>query len=274
MNWPAIFAIVRKDVMVITRTRGVMIPLLIVPTVITVIVPAIFAALPQIAQNMGVLEPPAELQQWMAQLPVSLGTEMARYTYMQQMILIPAVYYFAPMYLILPMMVSAVVAADSLAGEKERKTLEALLYTPTTDRELLIAKLLAAWTPAVAVAWGGFLLYGLVLNTVGWPVFGRLFFPNVMWWVLALWVAPAVAGMGLGFTVLVSARVGTFQEAYQLGSLIVLPVVGLMVSQGAGLLYFGPGLVFLLGCVVWLINSILIWFGSRAMRRSALLLQL
>ncbi len=274
MNWPAIFAVVHKDVMVISRTRGVIIPLLVVPIFITVIVPAVFAALPQIAQNIGVLEPPAELRQWIAQLPASFQLEMAQYNHTQLLIVITAVYYFAPMYLILPMMVSAVVAADSLAGEKERKTLEALLYTPTTDRELLVAKLLAAWTPAVAVAWGGFTLYTLVLNTVAWPAFGRVFFPNVMWWVLALWVAPAVAGIGLGFTVLVSARVGTFQEAYQLGSLVVLPIVGLMISQGAGLLYFGPGPVFLIGCLAWLINSVLIWFGSRAMRRSELLLRL
>jgi ABC-type Na+ efflux pump permease subunit len=41
-------------------------------------------------------------------------------------------------------MVSSVLAADSFAGEKERKTLEALLYTPTTDRELFTAKLLEA----------------------------------------------------------------------------------------------------------------------------------
>ena len=40
------------------------------------------------------------------------------------------VYLFAPMYLIVPMMVSAVIAADSFVGERERKTLEALLHTP------------------------------------------------------------------------------------------------------------------------------------------------
>src|SRR5690606_5257597 len=120
------------------------------------------------------------------------------------------VYYFAPMYLLLPIMVASVVAADSLAGEKERKTMEALLYTPTSDRDLLAAKLLAAWTPALAVAWGGFILYSVIVNLVAWPTFGYIFFPTTIWWLLALWVAPAVAGMGLGFTVLVSARVNTF----------------------------------------------------------------
>lgn len=274
MNWPAIFAIVRKDITVITRTKGVMAPLIIVPVVITVLVPALFAALPQIADAMGVLELTRDMEVWLTQLPAAFQNEMAQYTYTERMVVVAAVYYFAPMYLILPMMVSSVVAADSLAGEKERKTMEALLYTPTTDRELLAAKLLAAWIPAVAVAWIGFVLYALVLNGVGWPVFGRVFFPNLMWWLLALWVAPAVAGLGLGATVLISARVSTFQEAYQLGSLVVLPVVALMVSQGAGVFYFGNWLVFSMGLVAWAITAVLLWIGVGVIRRSALLMRL
>ncbi len=92
-----------------------------------------------------------------------------------------------------------------------------------------------------------------------------------MWWILALWVAPAVAGLGLGITVLISARVSTYQEAYQLGGLVVLPIVGLMVGQGSGALYVGPSLVFTLGLIAWLINSVLFWLGARALRRSSLL---
>jgi hypothetical protein len=139
---------------------------------------------------------------------------------------------------------------------------------------LLTAKFLSAWIPAVLVAWGGFVVYALVLNLVGWPLFGRVFFPNGMWWLLALWVAPALAGIGLGVTVLISARVNTFQEAYQLGGLVVLPVVALMVSQSAGVLYFGPWLVFALGLAAWLIDGVLLWLGGRSMRRSALLVRL
>jgi ABC-type Na+ efflux pump permease subunit len=187
------------------------------------------------------------------------------------MVVLMVVYYFAPMYLILPLMVASVVAADSLAGEKERKTMEALLYTPTSDRELFIAKLLSAWLPALAVAWGGFITYSVVVNVAAWPTFGHIFFPTAMWWLLALWVAPAVAGVGLGATVLISSRVNTFQEAYQLGGLVVLPVVALMVSQGTGALYLGPFFVFLLGLGAWLLDAGLFWLGVRALRRSALL---
>ena len=52
-------------------------------------------------------------------------------------------YLLAPLFLIVPLMVSAVLAADAFAGEKERKTLETLLHLPISDRDLFFAKVLA-----------------------------------------------------------------------------------------------------------------------------------
>lgn len=274
MNWRAIYAIVSKDLKVIRRSRGVMIPLIVVPVLICALLPALFAALPQFMGDLMNAETQNDMDAWLGQLPPSFQQEFAAYTEPQRMVILLAGYYFAPMYLILPLMVSSVIAADSLAGEKERKTLEALLYTPTSDRDLFAAKVLSAWVPAVGVAWLGFALYAVVLNGVGRPLFERIFFPNTMWWLLALWVAPALAGVGLGVTVLISARVSTFQEAYQLGGLVVLPVVALMIGQSTGALYFGPRMVFVLGVGVWMLDGALFWLGSRVLRRSALLTQL
>jgi ABC-2 type transport system permease protein len=174
------------------------------------------------------------------------------------------------MYLILPLMVASVIAADSFAGEKERKTLEALLYTPMTDGELFLAKLLAAWLPAVGVAWGGFVLYALLANLAAWPTMGRVFFPNLMWIFLALWVAPAVAGLGLGVTVLISVRAQGFQDAYQLGAIVVLPIILLVVGQATGVIYFSAWLVLLLGLFVWAVDLALLWFGGRTFQRQEL----
>src|SRR3546814_7487172 len=52
---------------------------------------------------------------------------------------------------------SAVLAADAVAGEKERKTLESLLHSSIRDRDLFLAKFLSAFLPALAVSWLGFL---------------------------------------------------------------------------------------------------------------------
>jgi ABC-2 type transport system permease protein len=268
MNWQAIRAVVRKDLMVLTQSKGVLIPLIVVPVVLLVLMPVLFIFLPQLealSPNMGI-----GTHELLAQLPPELGALLAEYDAAQQLVLLMTVYYMAPLYLILPLMVASVVAADSIAGEKERRTLEALLYSPTTDIELFTAKYLSALVPAVGVAWFGFLLYTLVVNLAAWPVMGQIFFPTQMWLLLAFWVAPAAAALGLGTTVIISARVNSFQEAYQLGGVIVTPVIALVIAQAAGVIYFSSGLVFGLGLLFWLVDGLLLWFGGKLLRRDRL----
>jgi ABC-2 type transport system permease protein len=91
-----------------------------------------------------------------------------------------------------------------------------------------------------------------------------------MWIGLALWVAPAIAGLGLGTTVLISARAQSFQEAYQLGGVVVLPILLLVVGQATGVLYFSSSLVFLLGLAFWMVDAVLLWAGGRSFRRTEL----
>ena len=157
--------------------------------------------------------------------------ELRGYNAEQQVTVFILVYMLAPMFLIMPLMVASVLAADSFAGEKERKTLEALLYTPTTDRELFIAKLLGPWTAAIAVAFVSFVVYAVMANAAGWKSIQHLFFPNWMWVALVVWVTPAVAGLGLVVMVFASARAQGFQDAYQMGGLVVLPVLLLWLGR-------------------------------------------
>jgi ABC-type Na+ efflux pump permease subunit len=190
------------------------------------------------------------------------------------MIVALLVYFFAPMFLILPLMVASTMAANSFAGEKDRKTLEALVYTPTTDTELFVGKLLAAWIPAFLVAIGSFVLYGVTANLAAWPTMREIFFPNLMWVILVLWVSPATAGLGLGSMILVSSKVNSFQEAYQIGSAVVLPVVMLMLGQISGVLYFSAGVVFIVGLVLWGIDAAILWFAVRTFQRTEIIARL
>jgi len=272
MNWRGIWAVARKDTTVIVRTKAVMLPLIIVPIILQIVMPTAFGIL---ATFLPMGDPDAqEVLQLLDNMPPTIREEVAGMDQRQVFLYLMVVYLFAPLYLVVPLMVSSVVAADSFAGEKERKTLEALLHSPMTGRELLIGKILSALIPAVLVSVFSFILYALVLNIVGWPLMGRIFFPNPMWLLLVFWVAPAVSLLGLGITVIVSTRVNTFQEAYQLGGLVVLPVVALMISQVSGVIYLSPIFVFVLGLIVWLLDAGMIWAGMRFFRRENLLAQL
>ena len=268
MNTRVILAIVRKDLKVAVQNKGVLLPIIVLPLVLFVIVPWIMSYASSLTGTTGTS---SDIGQLLERMPTSLLHELSGYTPAQQLIVFSLVYMLAPMFLIMPLTVSSVLAADSFAGEKERKTLEALLYTPTTDRELFTAKLLGAWTAAVVVAVLSFIVYAVMVNAAGWHSIGHIFFPNWMWIALVLWVTPAVAGLGLVVMVFASARAQGFQDAYQTGGLVVLPVIALMVGQISGVMYFSLGVVLIVGLVIWLIDAVLLWFASKSFRRGELM---
>lgn len=270
MNWRAIKAIIRRDLLAILRSKGVMLPMIIVPLVFMVLLPAGLGYFgPALSQMPGANMP--EISQFLEQLPPQLLSRFEGYTPDQMMIVFMLLYMFAPMYLIIPLMVASVIASDSFAGEKERKTLEALIYTPTTDLELFTGKVLSAMLPALAVSILGFVIYGLTANIAAWPTMGAVFFPNAAWIVLVFWVSPAAAAMGLGATVIVSSRVNSFQEANQIAAVIVMPILFLVIAQIAGLMYFSVLLTVLLGLVFWLIAGVLLRVGVGTFRRSEIM---
>ncbi len=269
MNRRAILAIVRKDLKVAFQNKGVIIPIIVIPLVFFVVFPAMTAFAPGLVNVAGTSY--NQMDELLARAPAGLQQELAPYSPAQQTIVFFLVYMLAPLFLVLPLMVASVIAADSFAGEKERKTLEALLYTPTTDRELFVAKLLSAWVPAIGVALAGFLIYSVTANVAAWGTMQRIFFPNLMWLVLILWVVPGVAGLGLAAMVLVSARAQGFQDAYQIGGVVVLPILLLVFGQVSGVMYFSVGLVFLLGLIIWIVDGVLLWYGNRSFRRSRLI---
>lgn len=270
MNWRAIKAIVWRDLLAVVRSKGVMLPMILVPLILLIAIPAGLGRFgPALSQIPGANMP--DIEGFLSQIPETLLAQLEGYTTDQMLVIFFLLYMFAPMFLILPLMVASVVAADSFAGEKERKTLEALIYTPTTDLELFTGKVLSAWIPALVVSLVGFVCYGLAVNVAAWPTMERIFFPNATWLVLVLWVAPGAAALGLGATVLVSSRVNSFQEANQIAGVIVLPIVILVVAQATGVMYLSLGLTAALGAVIWLIAGALLWVGVRTFRRSEII---
>lgn len=168
-----------------------------------------------------------------------------------------AMYMFAPLFLIIPVMASSILTANSFAGEKERKTLEGLLFTPISMNTLFKGKVLAALIPSILLSWVTFLIYGIIANILMYPMFGTLMFPNLNWIILVVWVVPACSLMVILLNVLISAKVRGFQEAYQLGGLIVLPLIALVAGQASGMLLIGPWMLLMIGAVLLLISVIL-----------------
>jgi ABC-2 type transport system permease protein len=271
MNGRIIRAIALKDLQEVRQNRMAWMPMLILPLIFCVILPALLIILPQ-ATNMPLesMTKGKSLQELLASMPPALREQVSGLNEHQTLIVWMLGYIIAPMFLIMPIMVSSIIGSESFVGERERKTLEALLYTPATDHELFLGKVVAAVIPAVLVSWLSFAVYAVVLNLLGGPIVGRAWFPTPTWWPLMLWVTPAVSALGMIAAVLVSSRVRTFMEAYQTTGMLVLPVALLMIGQLAGVVYLDAGTTFVVGVVIWLIDAGLIGLALRGFSRAAL----
>jgi ABC-2 type transport system permease protein len=262
-DWHAIRAVVARDVRAISRSKAVVIPMLAVPFLLLVVLPFSIGLAASLRSG-------PDLANFLDTLPEPLARELGDRPEAERLVLLVNGYLLAPLFLIVPLMVSAVLAADAFAGEKERRTLEGLLHLPISDRDLFLAKLLTAFLPAMAVSWLGFLAFAIVSNGVAWPVMHRIFVPTQLWAVVIFWVAPAVATLGLGVMVRVSARAKTSQEANQLGGAVILPLIVLAVGQSTGLLLVEVEVAVAIGAFVWLIAIWLVARGAKKFTRDAL----
>jgi ABC-2 type transport system permease protein len=266
MNVRALVTIVRRDLTVVARSRAVSLPILLTPILIYVVLPVGFGLAAGFMQDGS-----EEIRELLAVMPPAFRQEIAGLDPTAQILVWAFEYAFASLFLLVPLMTSTVIAADSFAGERERKTLEALVYTPVTDRDLYLAKVAAPWLAAMAVALVGYVAYAVVANLVAAGPVGRPVVLTPRWLLVLFWLTPAIAGAAVGALVLVSARVRGFQEAYQLGGLVVLPLVALLVSQLTGALYLEIGLILLIGAVVWVVAAVVLRLGYGSFRRERLL---
>ena len=97
------------------------------------------------------------------QLPglASLPREAAAQAFMFQQFLF--------LFLVAPIVGAVSLAAYAVVGEKQGRTLEPLLTTPLTTTELLVAKVLAAFLPALAIEFIGLALYLALTAAIAAP---------------------------------------------------------------------------------------------------------
>ena len=93
---------------------------------------------------------------------------------------------------------------------------------------------------------------------MGYPLFNEMIFPSANWIALITCLSPMVTFMTVLLNVLISSRVKTYQEAQNLGGIIVLPVIGLMVGQVSGLFLVGVQLTLLISLGIFILNMILL----------------
>lgn len=145
---------------------------------------------------------------------------------------------FMLFFLMMPAFIPLSIATFSIIGEKQSRTLEAVLATPVRTVELLAAKAIAAVTPGLV---GGLLAYAGFAVLVGW-MFGprlRSVVTAPEWLAAVFLLGPAIGLLAIVLGIIVSARVSDPRTAQQVGAIIIVPVVGATVAQASGAFAIG-----------------------------------
>ena len=251
---PAQITIIKKDIKEIISSKQTMIPMILLPVIFAVILPIglLFGA------QFGM-----EGVNGMDEL-VEIFKEMFKTRNDTQLIVeIMMNYMFPILFLLIPVMTTSIIGAGSFVGEKERKTMESLLYTPITLKELFIAKTAGVAIPAYFITLVSSIVFGIIMNIGGWIYFGRMIFPNLKWVLLILWVCPAITMLGLSFMVLISAKAKTFQDAQQMSGLIVLPIIFVLIGQLTGLFLLNEAILFGVGAFLYALDYVLMRNATR-----------
>lgn len=245
-------ALIKKDLNEITGSKMVLLPMAIVPIVLTVLIP--------LALIIGVnyIGSASDIIREFGPLLKKLSAEYTSYSPAQFVIKITTNYMFPSYFLIIPIMCSGIIGASSFVGEKEHKTMETLLYTPISMEQLLRAKILGVFIPSYIITLLSFLAFGTIINIGGFIYFGGLIFPDIKWLIIILWISPAINLLSLTLTVMVSAKSKTFQEAQQVSGILVLPIILLLVGQMTGVIMLNNFIMLIAGAVLLILDYILI----------------
>ena len=234
-------ALIKKDIRSVTSNKQVFAVLLIVPIVLTIALPSIFVFVISFAPDAA-----SDFQKLLDMLPVSNG-ECSQQQRMFGLILNQIMPSF---FLMIPIMASSVMAASSFVGEKEKHTLETLLYSPLSLGHLFRSKILAGLSVGMMVSYSSFAAMLLVLELEAFFLTGDLLLPAASWLAIMLLIAPAISLAAIAVTVRSSAKAQTIEEAQQRAVFLIFPILALLIGQFTGIILISAGLLWAVGIVL------------------------
>ena len=241
-------AVTKKDIRGVTLNKQVFAVLLIVPLALTIVLPSIFVLVTAFAPDAA-----SDFQKILDMLPADNGARSQ-----QQRIFGLILNNIMPVFfLMIPIMASSVIAASSFVGEKEKHTLETLLYSPLSLKQMFQAKILAGFSVGMMVSYISFAAMMLVLELEVFLLTGKSILPSSSWLAIMLLIAPAISIIAIAVTVRSSAKAQTIEEAQQRAVFLVFPILALLIGQFTGILLISAGLLWGVGAVLAALDVLL-----------------
>lgn len=231
-------AIIKKDMQSITSNKRMFATLLIVPIVLTIFLPSVF-----ILTFYFVPEEGEELIKLLETLPLPLQSGSS----LRNMILLMLNFILPGFFLMIPIMASSVMSAASFVGEKEKRTLETLLYCPLSLKQIFRSKVTASFLISMVVSGISFTAMFVVVEALSYTITGGFVLPDVKWLFILFLVAPAISLIAITLIVRMSAKAQSVEDAQQGAVFLLIPVLLLLIGQFTGILLISTWLLLSIG---------------------------
>ena len=255
-------ALVAKEFLDIARNRGALIPVVLVVLLSLALPLLVVIVIPEMTGHALSEDSGLERLAAVAGSREQLSAEGQIQFFMLQQ--------FLMLFLLTPITGAMALAAHSVVGEKQARTLEPLLATPISTVELLVAKVIGALVPTFVITVIGIGLYALGIALTAAP--------GVAWamatprsFLMMFLVAPAAALVSLQAAIVISSRVNDARTAQQFGVLIIIPLTGLVVAQFAGSLWMTTSMLALVGVGLLAVWVLLTLVSAALFEREAIL---
>lgn len=246
---PQMTAIIRKDIRSITANKRMFTALLVVPIVLTIFLPTVYILILHfVPEKIG------DMTKMLEMLPLSMQDG----DFIQNLIGLMLNYILPVFFLMIPIMASSVMSATSFVGEREKRTLETLLYCPLSLKQIFRAKVAASFLLSMFVSAVSFAAMLLVLETETYLITGGLLLPDIKWLLILLLVAPAISLIAITLTVRVSARAQSVEDAQQGAVFLLLPLLLMIIGQFTGVLLISAWILLALGLVCAALAALLL----------------
>ncbi len=265
MNLSRLLAVIEREVLEIRKNKLLLFTIFLPPILLAFLPIGLFAVLGGQMSNTNMN--PDQIARY-----YNLSPEFSSYSINELMQLI-VFQQFLVLYLAMPLIIPMTVAAFSIIGEKEARSLEPLLATPITTGELLFGKSIAAVVPAVLAPWLAYAIFiigGRVIALSDRVFVGLL---NPMWLVAMIVLTPLLALLSVSIGVMISSRVNDTRVAQQIGGMLVIPAVVLGLAQTAGFILLNIFTFILGSAIVAVVDGGLLYLATGIFQREKILTQ-
>ncbi|RPJ54996.1 MAG: ABC transporter permease [Acidobacteria bacterium] len=254
-----VWAVIEKEWAETARNRGIVWMMALIPAILVVVV---------LGTNYGLVHAGVSGQD-LSGMDISIPKALAHLSQAEAITVTLNEQFFLYL-LLIPITLPVYIAAYTIIGEKETRTLEPLLAAPVSTGELLFAKGFAAAAPAVVINWIAFVVIVVGIAVIS-PTAVLRYAVRDTWIFGMLLFSPLLALLSVLMGVLVSSRVNDPRTAQQMTSLFVMPLVLMSVLVLMGKVFLTLELVLLAAMITLVADGLILLLAVQVFQRETIL---